>query len=237
MTSSAKQTPFVLGAIAASVVGLLIGYTSSTILPDLFYTARMMIIEMSPKKPDVNVDDEGITFESMVYPSDIDRNGHMNNSRYLRELNFSRRHFFVTTGIWHILKEIGANFFIRSQTIRYRKEMVVWSRYTIRTKLIAWSDAEKCFYIESRFERRGFVYAVHLAKYSIVSDKNQKTIDASTLVPSELLKMAGISSRRLRETENQQGEGSNGLPPMIVAWNESNDISSKELNPSKKDKA
>jgi acyl-CoA thioesterase FadM len=231
-------------AATTSALGLLMGYSLASYIPDAFYYCRSYIIEKGTEPQYSSyVDDDGILFETMVYPVDIDRNGHMNNSRYLRELNFSRRYFFVKIGVWPLLKKHNVNLLVRSQTIRHRRDLRVWERYTIRTRLIAWSDIDRCFYLESRFERHGFIHAIHHVKYSVVS--NLKTEKANLTSPSALLAAAKVKILKNRGQEVQQVDAdadNNGtsadsrlkesLPPVIEAWNRANDISSRELNPS-----
>ena len=168
---------------------------------------------------------QGIVFHSIVLPVDIDRNKHMNNFRYIRELNFARRHFFVSSGLWTYLQTQKLNLIVRTQTIRHRKELHCWQRYTIRTRLLGWSEIDKSYYLEARFESNGFVHAIHHTKYIII---RQKGTDPDTSSPTLLLKSAMVNIHNnlsLSEREN--------LPLFISTWNDANDISSQELNPAK----
>jgi hypothetical protein len=122
-----------------AVVSITIGYSISQVVPDIFYSLRMFIIESFTTKqtdPQITLDMSGIVYPTMVYPVDIDRNGHMTNFRYIRELNFARRHFFVSSGLWSYLRQQNLNLIVRTQTIRHRKELRCWQRYVIRTRLL-----------------------------------------------------------------------------------------------------
>lgn len=183
-----------------------------------------------------------------VMPYLIDRNQHINNARYIYELNFTRRYSFQRLGITNLVTEMGGNMVIQAQTIRYRREMKLWQKYFVRTSIIAWSDKERCFYVESRFlnEDKSFVLAIHHAKYKIVPkpqnssksimDKTINVIDGNTssrkreinedLVPSRILAELGlISDELITETV---GEGS-----FISIWEHANKVSSQSLNPSR----
>jgi hypothetical protein len=122
-----------------AVISITIGYSISQVVPDIFYSLRMFIIESFTTKqtdPQITLDMSGIVYPTMVFPVDIDRNGHMTNFRYIRELNFARRHFFVSSGLWSYLRQQNLNLIVRTQTIRHRKELRCWQRYVIRTRLL-----------------------------------------------------------------------------------------------------
>ena len=209
----------------AAVVSMTIGFSLAQLIPDYFYCMRMVLIENFTTKqsdPDVTLDKSGIVYHSIVLPVDIDRNLHMNNFRYIRELNFARRHFFVSSGLWSYLKAQKLNLVVRTQTIRHRKELFCWQRYIIRTRLLGWSEIDKSYYLEARFEINGFVHAIHHTKYIIIREKGVDPLKSS---PTMLLKSAMVNIHNnlsLSEKEN--------LPLFITTWNEANAISSQELN-------
>ena len=211
-----------------AAISIAIGYSLAQIMPDYCYSIRMILIENFTWKqsdPEITLDKSGIVFHSIVLPVDIDRNKHMNNFRYIRELNFARRHFFVSSGLWTYLQTQKLNLIVRTQTIRHRKELHCWQRYTIRTRLLGWSEIDKSYYLEARFESNGFVHAIHHTKYIII---RQKGTDPDTSSPTLLLKSAMVNIHNnlsLSEREN--------LPLFISTWNDANDISSQELNPAK----
>jgi acyl-CoA thioesterase FadM len=186
-----------------------------------------------------------------VMPYLIDRNQHINNARYIYELNFTRRYSFQRLGITALVSSLGGNMVIQAQTIRYRREMKLWQKYFVRTSIVSWSDRDRCFYVESRFlnEDKTFVLAIHHAKYKIVSRRQQtkppkrNETDARTLIESEtssrkreivedlvpsriLAELGLISDETLTETVNERS--------FIALWEYANKVSSQELNPSKR---
>ena len=225
-TSKLTEKSYYIPLTAA--ISLTIGYSLGQIIPDYYYSLRMMIIENFTRRdtdPEITLDKSGIVYQCMVLPVDIDRNLHMNNFRYIRELNFARRHFFVSSGLWSYLKEQKLNLVVRTQTIRHRKELHCWQRYTIRTRLLGWSEIDKSYYLEARFESNGFVHAIHHTKYIII---RKKGVNPNVYSPTLLLKSAMVNIHNnlsLSEKEN--------LPLFITTWNEANEISSQELNPSR----
>jgi hypothetical protein len=78
---------FTMGLIAGGL-----GLTSS----DFFFDWKMAQIDSEEGNKCDPFD--GHEYNSFVASSDLDRNNHMNNARYVRELNFSRRSFFHSIG-------------------------------------------------------------------------------------------------------------------------------------------
>ena len=165
----------------------------------------------------------GITLNScfiFVYLCDIDWNLHMNNSKYIRYLNFTRRYLFRSVGIWDVVYKYKGNLIITSQTIRYRRDLKLFQKFKIFFRIICFNDLEKSFYVESRFLDQGdFICAIHHAKYKLVGGSHMK-------LPSEILFEADCKKRwGINSYDNE--------PEFIKLWNLANDFSSKELNPNK----
>ena len=107
-----------------------------------------------------------------VYPTDVDQNGHLNNAKFIRILNYARRSLWQRNGVWHhcLTRSPKANLIVTATTIRYRREIKCWQRFAVISRLVHW-DAQ-CFYIEARFESlesTPFVLAISLIKYRVVS--------------------------------------------------------------------
>jgi acyl-CoA thioesterase FadM len=188
-------------------------------------------------------DSSTIVVDKIVDFSCIDRNGHMNNSKFIYELNFSRRIFFNELGIWTILKAQNLNLVIQAQTIRYRKELKLWQKYKISTRIISWSDREGCFYIETKFisTADSFIVAIHHAKYRLVvssSFNSNSPRDLKYLSPTFLLKKANLLPSEWNWEEISYSDSNSFLPEsstdkssFLGCWERANSISSKTLNP------
>lgn len=91
---------------------------------------------------------------------------HMNNARYLRELDFARFHFYALTGIFEGIRKHKGDAVQGASNVRYRKAIPIFSAYKVETKLIWWDD--KAIYLEQKFVTfDGFVRAIALSKQSI----------------------------------------------------------------------
>ena len=230
---------FLVGVLLGSAISL------SPITPNIDQYFRVIFIDkfskrVKRKKNELSNNSESVPLiESVSLSFDIERrvslscvdlNGHMNNSKYLYELNFSRRNFFTTCGIWDLLKEKNVNMIIQAQTIRYRKELMLWQYYKIRTTIRSWSEKEKCFYVESKFlTDNDFIAAIHIAKYKLVSTiKDNK--NKELLSPTHILKESKLISSTYQYSDDMDNFD---LDTVIGCWEQSNKISSSELNPKK----
>lgn len=177
------------------------------------------------KGKDKNIDAfKGERIFSIVYPSDIDLNSHMNNARYIRLLNYCRRSFFTSIGVWEIARKHNLNMIVAAQSIRYRRELTLFKRYSINTRIVSFSDddADRCFFVETRFEDlSGFVCAIHHTKYKIVG------ANLSCARPGFLLQCAGAIAKNAK-LEDYSPNG------FVQLWEKANMSSSLELNPKKK---
>ncbi|XP_076236612.1 protein THEM6 [Calliopsis andreniformis] len=89
---------------------------------------------------------------------------HMNNARYLRELDFARFAYYDTSGIYEAVIKNGGSAVQGASSIRYRRAIPIFTPYKLTTKLIYWED--KHFYLEHEFISLtdNFVRAVVLSR-------------------------------------------------------------------------
>ncbi|XP_053659054.1 protein THEM6-like [Anopheles marshallii] len=94
---------------------------------------------------------------------------HMNNARYLRELDFARFHFYGLTGIYGKIKAKRGGAVQGASSVRYRRTIPIFTAYKITTKLVWWDD--KAIYLEQQFVTLadGFVRAVAMSKQCITN--------------------------------------------------------------------
>ncbi|CAB0012927.1 unnamed protein product [Nesidiocoris tenuis] len=57
---------------------------------------------------------------------------HMNNARFLREIDFARADFYQRTGLYGAIRSKGGSVLQGSSTIRYRKFITLFSIYHIQ---------------------------------------------------------------------------------------------------------
>ncbi|XP_076619243.1 protein THEM6 [Colletes latitarsis] len=92
---------------------------------------------------------------------------HMNNARYLRELDFARFHYYDSSGIFAAVAKRGGGAVQGASSTRYRRPIPIFMPYKVTTKLVYWEG--KNFYLEHEFISLtdGFIRAVGLSKQTV----------------------------------------------------------------------
>lgn len=60
---------------------------------------------------------------------------HMNNARFIRELDFAKMDFYQRTGLITKIRSCGGHILLGATTIRYRKRIKLFSSYYVTTKV------------------------------------------------------------------------------------------------------
>lgn len=200
-----------------TVVAFSLGYLLALFGPDILayvhdaflsHTAKNSVLN-EKEKEDLSDAPSGLVYtiwNAIALPCDMDKNKHMNNASYFRVLNYSRRQHFYKLGIWPFLQKNNYNLVIASQSIRYRKEILLFENYFIRTAIVAYNDADSSIWVQSWFEKpkennfsekstESVVLAVHLLKYKLLSKRSSSgSPDLPRLIPSLLLQAVGLAN-------------------------------------------
>jgi acyl-CoA thioesterase FadM len=95
-------------------------------------------------------EDEFVTNHT-VLPYDLDLLGHMNNASYNSAAEFARWDWFLRTKMFQKLRQTKIGFVVLGQSFHYRRELRLFQRYQIHTKLVGYD--KKFFYVEHTFTR------------------------------------------------------------------------------------
>ncbi|KAJ2941020.1 hypothetical protein O0L34_g13149 [Tuta absoluta] len=137
---------------------------------------------------------------------------HMNNARYLRELDFARADFYERTGLYSNIKAAGGAVVQAASTIRYRRFLKPFTKFTITSRAIYWD--EKTVFMEHEFVGPGgFVHAVAVCR--------QRVIDTSAAAIAELLMQLHCAGS-CRPPPSK-------MPQELELWVQSNDLNSARL--------
>lgn len=97
-----------------------------------------------------------------VWPTDLDINLHLTNSRYLSMMDLGRIDWLARSGyLPHIFRERWQPL-VGACTIRFRRPISPFQALELRTRLVCWDD--KWLYLEQRFFARGELAAVAFIK-------------------------------------------------------------------------
>ena len=145
--------------------------------------------------------------QGIVLLSDIDFMFHMNNSKYLREMDYGRLGMTFERGIYEAIKVNRGTASLAAHCIRYRRSLALFQRFVLRTRVVCWD--EDGLYVEQRMIRKsdGFVSAINLAKIVV----------RGTTMPTVVKTWLGESLE------------SPPFPPEVACWSESIAASSNGL--------
>lgn len=137
---------------------------------------------------------------------------HMNNARYVRDLDFARFHYYDRTGLYDEIMKNKAHALQTASCIRYRRTIPFLQPYKITTKVVYWE--EKTLYIEQQFITLsdGFIRAVVLSKQTtigldvpaVMAKLSKKSISYRPTPPAEFndwVESMNKSSNRLKKSQ------------------------------------
>ncbi|KAI3387041.1 hypothetical protein SNEBB_008293 [Seison nebaliae] len=139
---------------------------------------------------------EETKYPTLCWFTDLDFNLHMNNSKYLRDMDMSRFQHYILMGIDKKLKAINDQAYIVNcgNWIKYRRSINLFQRFDVTCKLVYWD--EKAAYFEQLFvnPNNGFIHAFAYAKLQFVGISTleylTKNVNIESLEPpAELLKI------------------------------------------------
>ena len=133
-----------------------------------------------------------------VWPNDLDLNMHMNSGRYLSMMDIGRVEILARTRMLRRVLKRGWRPMVGATFIRYRKSLLPFERFTIRSHIVCWD--EKWLYFEHILERRGEVAAQAYVR-GLLRGKS------GNVKPRELLELAGTPSLQSPE-----------MPADVAAW-------------------
>uniref|UniRef100_A0A182KE82 Protein THEM6 n=1 Tax=Anopheles christyi TaxID=43041 RepID=A0A182KE82_9DIPT len=226
------------------VLGVLVGLYA---LFELHYFLRMCLCVVSARflKKRMHILDTG-TVVGLCLTNDIDTLlYHMNNARYLREIDFARVDFYERTSLYRTIRSKGGSVVQGATTIRYRRFIRPFTRFTISSRIVYWDN--QSIFMEHRFlgGTDGFIHCIALCRQRVMQCSVEDVM--ATLLksgislqnaPKKVPANTTSSTEFLEKVETGVGGGSVAdmpslskpdLPPEVAKWLEWNDISSASL--------
>lgn len=132
----------------------------------------------------------------------------MNNSRYLREIDFARVDFYERTRLYKTIVSKGGSVVQGATTIRYRRFIRPLSLFRITSTIIYWDD--QFIYMEHRFVSTvdGFIHCIAVCRQRLIG------VSADEVINCLLLTQDGdIIKNGLSKVENGElGQGKPEIP-------------------------
>lgn len=85
-----------------------------------------------------------------VWPTDIDFNFHLNNSRFLSYMDYGRVRLTARLGVLDMALRQRWMPLVGAVHITYRRSLDLWAPFTLTTRMLGWD--EKWFFMEQVFE-------------------------------------------------------------------------------------
>ncbi|MGO3361913.1 MAG: acyl-CoA thioesterase [Corynebacterium sp.] len=142
-----------------------------------------------------------------VLPNDLDTLGHMNNGRYLTMMDLARTELMMRSGLYARSEELGYYLVVAGQTINYRRSLMPWQKFEIRTRMLS-GDARAVF-VEQAFVNRGTVCAHAVVRLRVLKKKGGTVSDEE---------MAALLTPKDGAGDGVQDAASD-VPDWIPAWN------------------
>ena len=111
--------------------------------------------------------DDASELRMTVWPWDCDIFFEMNNGRHLTLFDLGRFDFGLRCGLMKILRERNWGLVVAGSTIRYRKRLTPFQRYTLRTRLVG--RDERWFYFVQTTLRNGEACSSGLMRTGVTS--------------------------------------------------------------------
>ncbi|XP_066599750.1 protein THEM6-like [Prorops nasuta] len=207
--------------------GILGAFVLLYVLVEVHYFLRMFITVFFARfcKKKVHILDETSVY-GICTTTDVDTLlYHMNNARYLRELDFARADFYERTNLYREICSQGTGVVQGAATIRYRRFLKPLSIYKITSKIIYWDD--KSVFMEHRFitPSDGFVRAIAICRQRLLNCSAETVM--GTLLDRDI-KQNSIREPGVVQVSHVRPQ----MPAEVAKWLESNEISSVNLRQS-----
>jgi acyl-CoA thioesterase FadM len=160
-----------------------------------------------------------------VLPNDLDLLGHMNNGRYPTVLDLGRIEQMYRTRIGREMKQRGAYFVVAALTVSFRRSLMPWQRYDIRTRFLGATASGT--YVEQTF-----VGVPASDAGNSTGEKVGEKIYAHAVVRLRALKKDGgvLEDRELAEIFGPAPEGVE-VPGWVVEWSRASREAARNLRP------
>lgn len=144
-----------------------------------------------------------------VLPNDLDVLFHVNNGVYLTLMDLGRTDLLLRSDAFTRVQKKGWYPVLAAETIRFKRSLKLWQRFTIRTRVVGWD--ERSIYLEQQFIAKGDLVAKAVVDARFLAKKG------GSVTPAELL--------TLLDMDLQSPE----LEPWISTWITSNRQMSMEI--------
>lgn len=158
-------------SLIVGVLALLFAFTDAWYFVRFFFLFLKVTLKRTLGRGECSMSKEDLLnreyrCNGVVLPSDLDCMLHMNNSRYLREMDFGRVGLGLEWGIRDVVKKLGGRAVLNATAVRYRRSLTLFQRFVVKTRILCWDEG--AIYFEHKVvSSDGFVCTVVFAKLAV----------------------------------------------------------------------
>lgn len=168
------------------------------------YLRLLRILTHARRKPTLTLMDESVlSLRARLF--DIDMFMELNNGRHLTLFDLGRFDLAAKTGLWKVVRDNKWVFVVAGGSIRYRRRVPAFSRFTLHTKLLCVDD-RWAYFLQQTKNRQGQVCSEGLMRTGILSRGKTVSMDALEAVMGE------------------QTDVPRDLPDWVQAWAEADEL-------------
>jgi len=120
-----------------------------------------------------------------VWPTDLDVNIHMNNSRYLAVMDLGRFDLIVRTGMGRVFRRKGWRPLLGAAVVRYRRALGPFEGFTLHSRFVGWDERRS--YMEHWINVGGTV-ACHAVMWAAFRSAGER------IPPAEVAREMGLAA-------------------------------------------
>ncbi len=109
------------------------------------------------------------------WPSDLDMNMHMTNSRYASFMDLARVSLMIRNGGWQRIRAAGLYPVLGSASTRFRRPIKPFQKFTVSARVVSWDD--RWIYMEHKMNAGGDLAAYCLVKTTFLSKEGRVPTD------------------------------------------------------------
>jgi len=137
-----------------------------------------------------------------VLPNDLDALLHMNNGVYLTLMDLGRTDLLLRSDAFSKLRKKGWYPVLAGETIRFKKSLTLFQRFTIRTRVVGWD--ERSIYLEQQFIAKDKLIAKAVVDARFLSKSGER------ILPPQLMEFLELT------------DSMPDMPEWVASWIKSN---------------
>jgi acyl-CoA thioesterase FadM len=158
---------------------------------NLWFRLIWLLLTARLKRP-LTLPSEASVLTFRVMPHDLDPSLHMNNGRYLAIMDLGRIDLLIRSGIGRAVWRNSWTPVANAAIIRFRRELRIFTRYRLETRILSWSDQAVIIsqsFVFAGGEREGQVAARAIFKGAIYDRKAHRYVPVA-----DLMKTVGLAT-------------------------------------------